>query len=474
MTEKIIGPTKGLYDKFPRKGGTALRATHYCAGCGHGVIHKLIGEALVDLGLEDRAVAISPVGCAVFAYYYFNCGNLQSPHGRAQAVGTGISRAQNDAVVISYQGDGDLASIGLAETMHAANRGEKMAVFFVNNTVYGMTGGQMAPTTLIGEKTTTSPYGRDQHETGFPLHMCETLNTLLAPVFIERVSVSDISHIRKAKKAIKKALEIQRDQKGYAFVEILSPCPTNLKMDPLKNAEFVNEMMEKEYPLGNLRDLSGEAESIARKESVYQKSALDAIFQLGEEKESVAADNGYEGEVQVKIAGFGGQGVLSLGLAVARAGVSAGRHVSWYPSYGPEQRGGTSNCAVILSSREIGSPVIHEIDILVAFNRPSLEKFAGDVKAGGLLLYESSIGDFPFPSGIKTLAVPAQQIAKDAGSAKALNTVMLGVMMAVGNMNLRENDFSKALAETFAGKPHLLELNQDILEKGAAWAQENS
>ena len=313
-----------------------------------------------------------------FAYYYFNCGNLQSPHGRAQAVGTGISRSQNEAVVISYQGDGDLASIGLAETMHAANRGEKMAVFFVNNTVYGMTGGQMAPTTLIGEKTTTSPYGRDQHETGFPLHMCETLNTLLAPVFIERVSVSDISHIRKAKKAINKALEIQRDQKGYAFVEILSPCPTNLKMDPIKNAEFVNEMMEKEYPLGNLRDLSGEAEPIVRKESVYQKSALDAIFQLGEEKESVGSDNGYEGEVHAKIAGFGGQGVLSLGLVVARAGVSAGRHVSWYPSYGPEQRGGTSNCAVILSSREIGSPVIHEIDILVAF-KPS---FPGKICRG--------------------------------------------------------------------------------------------
>ena len=324
MAEKIIGPTKGLYEKFPRKGGTAPRATHYCAGCGHGVIHKLIGEGLEHYGLQDRAVAISPVGCAVFAYYYLNCGNIQSAHGRAQAVGTGISRAQNDSVVLSYQGDGDLASIGMAETLHAANRGEKMAVFFVNNTVYGMTGGQMAPTTLIGEKTMSSPYGRDEHETGFPVHMCETLNTLKAPVYIERVSVSDIAHIRKAKKAIFKALEIQRDQKGYAFVEILSPCPTNLKMDSLQNAEFVNEVMEKEFPLGNFRDLSAEAVPIVREESDYSKAALDKIFHLGKGQEVGHEKDGYEGEVQVKVAGFGGQGVLSLGLAVARAGVSAG------------------------------------------------------------------------------------------------------------------------------------------------------
>jgi 2-oxoisovalerate ferredoxin oxidoreductase beta subunit len=303
--------------------------------------------------------------------------------------------------------------------------------------------------------------------------MCETLNTLQAPVFIERVSVSDIAHIRKAKKAIRKALEIQRDQKGYAFVEILSPCPTNLKMDPVKNVEFINEVMEKEYPLGNLRNVSSEAEAIVRKESIYEKSALDNIFQLGKEEKESSAESGYEGEVQIKIAGFGGQGVLSLGLAVARAGVSAGRHVSWYPSYGPEQRGGTSNCAVILSSEEIGSPVIQEIDILVAFNRPSLEKFAGDVKKDGLILYERTIGEFTSPPAVKILAVPAQEIAQKAGSAKALNTVMLGVMMAVGNMALGENDFSKALAETFAGKSHLLELNRTILKKGAAWGHKN-
>lgn len=331
----------------------------------------------------------------------------------------------------------------------------------------------MAPTTLIGEKTTTSPYGRDQQETGFPLHMCETLNTLRAPVFIERVSVADIAHIRKAKKAIFKALEIQRDRKGYAFVEILSPCPTNLKMDPLKNAEFVTEVMEKEFPLGNFRDLSEEAAAIVRPESDYSQATLDRIFNLAKSHEINLEEGGYEGEVQVKIAGFGGQGVLSLGLAIARGGCAAGRHVSWYPSYGPEQRGGTSNCAVILSSQEIGSPVIHDIDILIAFNRPSLEKFAGDVKPGGLILYEAAIGDFSFPAGVKGVPVPAQEIAKNAGSAKALNTVMLGVLMGHGDLALSEEDFMEALAETFDGKSHLLELNQEILKKGAAWAQEN-
>ncbi|MBQ7248704.1 MAG: ketoisovalerate oxidoreductase, partial [Deltaproteobacteria bacterium] len=312
--EQVLCQTKGLYRDFPRKGGPASTATHYCPGCGHGVIHKLIGEALADLGLQDRTVIISPVGCAVFAYYYFDTGHVQCAHGRAPAVSTGISRAQDDAVVISYQGDGDLASIGMAETLHAANRGEKIAVFFVNNTVYGMTGGQMAPTTLIGERTSTSPHGRDPQECGYPVHMCELINTLHAPVFVERVSVSDIAHIRVARKAIRKALEIQRDKKGYAFVEILSPCPTNLKMSATENAAFVNEQMEKEFPLGNFRDRSEAATSIVRAQSLYAKEELDRIFDLRAENAAAPSVDGVAGgnAVRLKIAGFGGQGVLSF------------------------------------------------------------------------------------------------------------------------------------------------------------------
>jgi len=242
--EKVIGGHPGIYAQFPRKGGAASSATHYCAGCGHGILHKLIGEAMADLGIQDRCVVISPVGCAVFAYYYLDCGNVQAAHGRAPAVATGISRAEDNAVVISYQGDGDLGSIGLNETIQAANRGEKMAVFFVNNSVYGMTGGQMAPTTLIGEVTATTPNGRDAREQGYPIHICELLDTLKAPVFIERASLSDIEHIRKARRAVRKALEIQRDKKGYAFVELLAPCPTILRMVTKGTARFINEHLE--------------------------------------------------------------------------------------------------------------------------------------------------------------------------------------------------------------------------------------
>lgn len=472
MAEKVIR-SAGLYPEFPRKGGAAPTATHYCPGCGHGIIHKLIGEAMSDLEIRDRSIMISPVGCAVFAYYYFDCGNLQVAHGRAPAVGTGASRAEDDAVVIAYQGDGDLASIGLNETMQAANRGEKIAVFFVNNTVYGMTGGQMAPTTLIGEKTVTCPDGRDPRFAGYPLHMCEILNNLRAPVFIERVSVSDISHIRKARKAIKKALEIQRDGKGYAFVEILSTCPTNLRQDAEQSTRFVNEEMEQEFPLGNFRDLSAETEPLKRDVSDFSKESVDKLFNLetGSSPDAVH-DPGFP-EVQVKAAGFGGQGVLSMGLTIAHAGCNARRFVSWYPSYGPEQRGGTSNCSVVISGDSIGSPVVYTPDVLVAMNQPSLEKFAGDVKEGGVILYDSTIGGCEIPEGVRGIAVPAIKIAEEAGSVRAANTVMLGVMLALGVTGLSEDDFRSAIAETFSKKPKLVSLNHDVLDAAVAWAKEN-
>ena len=345
--EKVIGRPKALYAEYPRKGGAAPTATHYCPGCEHGVLHKLIAEAIEDLGIQDRTVMISPVGCAVFAYYYFDAGNIQVAHGRAPAVGTGVSRAEENAVVSSYQGDGDLASIGLNETLQAANRGEKLAVFFVNNTVYGMTGGQMAPTTLVGEKTTTCPDGRDPLFAGYPLHMCELLDNLKAPVFIERVSVSDISHIRKARKAVRKALEIQRDGKGYAFVEVLAACPTNLKMDAKQSISFINEEMEKEFPLNNFRDKSQEAEVLHRGVSDFTTEALEKLYGIEKDTEEKPARKDFL-PIQTKIAGFGGQGVLSMDIILAQAGVKANLNASWFPSYGPEQRGGTSNCSVVI------------------------------------------------------------------------------------------------------------------------------
>jgi 2-oxoisovalerate ferredoxin oxidoreductase beta subunit len=465
--EKVIGGHPGLYASFPRKGGSAPTATHYCPGCGHGILHKLIGEAMADLGIQDRCIVISPVGCAVFAYYYLDSGHVQAAHGRAPAIATGISRAEDDAIVISYQGDGDLASIGLNETIQAANRGEKLAVFFVNNTVYGMTGGQMAPTTLIGEVTATSPHGRDPQDMGYPIHICELLDTLKAPVFIERASLSDIEHIRKARRAIKKALQIQRDKLGYAFMELLSPCPTILRMDAAGATKFINEQMELEFPLKKFRDRSAEVQSIIRPESDFSKESLDKIFGCGEgvciefQKDPEFVPKG------VKIAGFGGQGVLSMGLALAQASFGCGRYVSWYPDYGPEQRGGTSNCTVIISGEPIGSPVVDHPDVLVAFNRPSLEKFASSVKKGGVILYDSLAGQFQPPDGVKTISVPATEIATEKGTHQAANTAMFGALMQAGDLGLPREAYGDAFRVTFAKKPKLIPKNLEILEAGA-------
>ncbi|WP_455240732.1 2-oxoacid:acceptor oxidoreductase family protein [Methanothermobacter tenebrarum] len=468
--ERIIKKPKCIHDVFERKGGSAPTATHYCPGCGHGILHKLIGEAIDELGIQERTVLISPVGCAVFAYYYFDCGNVQVAHGRAPAVGTGISRAEDDAIIILYQGDGDLASIGLNETIQAANRGEKMAVFFVNNTVYGMTGGQMAPTTLVGEPTITCPEGRDPRFAGYPLHMCELLNNLEAPVFIERVSLADIKHIRRAKRAVKRALEIQRDGKGYAFVEVLSPCPTNLRQDAEGAQRFINEEMEKEFPVKNFRDKADEVEPLKRDNSDFSKESLDRIFQV-EESLPEPKDDPEFGEIKVKIAGFGGQGVLSMGLVLAQAACAESKHVSWYPAYGPEQRGGTSSCAVVISGNVIGSPVVDEPDILIAFNQPSLEEFAHTVPEDGYILYDSTTIKYKGKGNI--IGVPAFKIAKSEGAERAANTVMLGVLMELGLTKLSKKSFEDALKFIFSGKKKIIDINLKLLNIGARWAREN-
>ncbi len=473
MDKKIIKKPDSLYDVFERKGGSAPTATHYCAGCGHGILHKLIGEALDELDIQERAVMISPVGCAVFAYYYFDCGNVQVAHGRAPAVGTGISRAEDDSIVMLYQGDGDLASIGLNETIQAANRGEKLAVFFVNNTVYGMTGGQMAPTTLLGEVTVTCPQGRDPRFAGYPLHMCELLDNLQAPVYIERVSVSDIKHIRKAKTAVKKALEIQRDGKGYAFVEVLSPCPTNLRQDAAAAEKFINEEMEKEFPLHRFRDKRKEAEPLHRGDSDFSKESLDGIFKIDQDSTPDPVDDHDFKEKFIKIAGFGGQGVLSMGLTLAQAACNEQRHVSWYPTYGPEQRGGTSSCVVVISGEMIGSPAVKKNEVLIAFNKPSIDEFGPDILPGGTIIYDSASGEYNAPEGVKTIAVPAVKIAKSMGVKRAANTVMLGVLMHLGYTELSIESFKEAVVHNFASKPKLVDINLEILEAGAKWAQEN-
>lgn len=243
----IYQKTKGLQD-------TPL---HYCPGCGHGIVHKLIGEVLEELGLLDTTVGICPVGCAVFAGSYFSCDCIEAAHGRAPAVATGVKRTHPGQCVFTYQGDGDLASIGTAEIVHAAMRGEKITTIFINNAIYGMTGGQMAPTTLVGQRATTAPLGRDPAQAGWPIRMAEMLSTLEGLVYAERVCVVDIPRLNKAKKAIKRAFELQMAGKGFTFVEVLSPCPTNWGMEPLEANQWLMEHMSAYYPLGVVKDTGG-------------------------------------------------------------------------------------------------------------------------------------------------------------------------------------------------------------------------
>lgn len=245
----IYQKTKGLQD-------TPL---HYCPGCGHGIVHKLIGESLEELGLLDTAVGICPVGCAVFAGNYFSCDCIEAAHGRAPAVATGVKRTHPDQCVFTYQGDGDLASIGTAEIVHAAMRGEKITTIFINNAIYGMTGGQMAPTTLVGQKATTAPLGRDPAQAGWPIRMAEMLSTLEGLVYAERVCVVDIPHLNRAKQAIKRALQLQMAGKGFTFVEVLSACLTNWGMEPLEANQWLMEHMAAYYPLGVVKDTGGVA-----------------------------------------------------------------------------------------------------------------------------------------------------------------------------------------------------------------------
>jgi 2-oxoglutarate ferredoxin oxidoreductase subunit beta len=235
---------------FTRPKSLTDKPFHYCPGCTHGIVHRLVAEAIDELGIRERTIGVAPVGCAVFAYEYFNCDMQEAAHGRAPAVATGIKRVLPDRVVFTYQGDGDLAAIGTAEIVHAATRGENITVIFINNAIYGMTGGQMAPTTLIGQVTTTTPYGRDPGKAGYPIRMSEMLATLEGSAYIERVSVHDIKHINQAKRAIKKAFETQLAGKGFSMVEVLSTCPTNWGMTPVEALKWLEQNMIPYYPLG--------------------------------------------------------------------------------------------------------------------------------------------------------------------------------------------------------------------------------
>ncbi|MEO0095861.1 MAG: thiamine pyrophosphate-dependent enzyme [candidate division WOR-3 bacterium] len=243
---------------FGRPSGLTEIKQRYCPGCGHGIVHRIIGELLVEMNIREKAIGIAPVGCSVFADEYFNCDMIQVPHGRAPAVATGIKRARPDCFVFSYQGDGDLAAIGTAETIHSAARNENITIIFINNAIYGMTGGQLAPTTLPGMRSTTSVKGRDVVKQGYPIKVCELLNGLDGPFYLERVAVDTPKNIIKTKKAIKTAFQYQLDNKGFSLIEVLSMCPTGWGVTPIQAKKWIAEVMAKYYPMGEFRNRAKE------------------------------------------------------------------------------------------------------------------------------------------------------------------------------------------------------------------------
>jgi 2-oxoisovalerate ferredoxin oxidoreductase beta subunit len=420
-----------FYVVFERK-EELQHQTHYCPGCGHGIVHKLLAQAIDELGVQQRTVLISPVGCSVFAYYYFDVGNIQVAHGRAPAVATAVKRSRPESIVVAYQGDGDLAAIGTAEIVHAANRGEPITVVFVNNGIYGMTGGQMAPTTPLGGKTTTSPFGRNQWTEGFPLHVCEMLASMEAPVYIERVALGNNKQIMQAARVLRRAVENQVKGLGFSLVEVLSPCPTIWKMQPVEAQRFVEQEMTKTFRVANLRDRTKDA--LVRPAPAPPPALEDVPRILG-----VANGDGAAApearptralDVRIRVAGFGGQGVLMLGEVLAEAGLDAGYEVSWLPSYGPEMRSGTSNCHVRLSSQAIDSPLVSRPDVLLALNEPSLRKFLSTVVPGGTVLYNSDqLPEDCARPDVRTVTVPFTELADQLGNSKAANIVMLGALL---------------------------------------------
>lgn len=451
-----------FYDKYERK-SELQHQTHYCPGCGHGVVHKLIAEAITDLGCQDRTIFVSPVGCSVFAYYYFDLGNVQAAHGRTPAVATAVKRSQPQSMVIGYQGDGDLAAIGTAEIVHAANRGEKISIFFLNNAIYGMTGGQMAPTTLVGQNSSTSPWGRRPSNEGFPLHMSELIATLEAPVYVERVALTDNKNLMKVRKAVRKALQLQHDGAGFTFVEILSPCPTIWQLTPQDARKWIEEKMLPVFPVGVFRDRKPEfTENLVPQVPISQLLNLEATEDDVPKVKLLAEARP---NLSINIAGFGGQGVLLLGQILAEMGMRAGREVSWLPSYGPEMRSGSAHCFVCLNNEKVGSPLVDHPDVLIAMNELSLHKFSEKVAPNGIILFNSTNLPAGFkPAHARTLCVPAAEIADTLGTTKATNMVMLGALLELTHTLPRETALAVLKAKVRNRK--LLEVDYRAIDAG--------
>jgi 2-oxoisovalerate ferredoxin oxidoreductase beta subunit len=462
-----------FYERFARHAhgeGLKGRSTHYCPGCGHGLVHKYLAEAIEDLGIQDRTVAISPVGCAVFLHYYLDVGNSQAAHGRAPAVALGHKLANPDAVVISYQGDGDLASIGLAEILQAAQIGLPLTVVFVNNAIYGMTGGQMAPTTLMGQKTATSPEGRNRLM-GEPLRMAEMMAGIAGPVYVELVALFDAKQRVKAQKAIRKALQLQVENKGFAFVEVLSECPLHLGRTPDEAQAWVKENMLPVFPLGVKKDVRPTPWPEWRPPRFEAGQLVEVV---GGSAEAVPRyckafpREPYGPDIGLKLAGAGGDGAQTAAMLVTRAAINEGFDATHIPSYGPESRGGTSYADVRLAETEVLSPAASTPHALVAFNAPSLARFGPAVVPGGTVVYDSSVVSRPplLDPSVHVVGVPCSELAQGLGRTVVKNVVALGALHAAVSL-LPEETFLTAIRQALQAKPALLALNEAAFRSGA-------
>ncbi|MDR1841566.1 MAG: 2-oxoacid:acceptor oxidoreductase family protein [Holophagales bacterium] len=469
-----------FYSKFERhSNGEGLKgnSTHYCPGCGHGLVHKYLSEAIAELGIQDDTVLVSPVGCSVFAYYYFDTGNTQAAHGRAAAVAIGHKLANPRTSVIAYQGDGDLASIGLAETIAAAQLGTPISIIFINNAIYGMTGGQMAPTTLMGQSTSTSPYGRKQIH-GQPIKMAEQIALLDGPVYVERVALFSPAERNKAKKAIKKAIQLQSEGRGYTFIEVLAECPTHLKISPSeseKAEKWVKENMVPIFPLGVKKDITLEPWWNIEPPKFNGEEFVKLIGGTTEKTErhcKAFPAHLHPADISLKLAGSGGDGAQTAAILIATAGINEGFDGTHIPAYGPESRGGTSYADVHIAKTEVLNPASPTPHILIAYNAPSLTKFGPTVAKNGFIIYDTLA---PEPKStdpsVKVIGVPFAEIANGLGKMVVKNIVSLGVLSAATDIFPRET-FLAAVKQALKEKASLMPLNEEAFDLGYKAAKE--
>jgi 2-oxoisovalerate ferredoxin oxidoreductase beta subunit len=461
-----------FYERFERHAhgeGLKAHATHYCPGCGHGLAHKFLAEAIDELGIQDRTIVVSPVGCAVFLYYYFDVGNTQAAHGRAPAVAIGHKTANPESIVISYQGDGDLASIGLAEIVSTAQMGIPISVIFINNAIYGMTGGQLAPTSLMGQPTATTPAGRPPFM-GLPLKVAELIAQLDGPVYVERVALYDAKQRVRAKKAIKKAVQLQVENRGFAFVEVLAECPTHLGKTPSEAEAWVRDELAATFPLGVKKDVAAEPRPVPARPTFEAEpvlKAIDASYDKAPRHATGFPEHIDPSDVALKLAGAGGDGAQTVALLLARAAINEGFDATHIPSYGPESRGGTSYADVHIAREDVLSPASPHPHLLVAFNAPSLAKFGPDVVPGGVIVYDSSvIAELPpLPEGVRVVGAPFTQIAKDLGRVVVKNVVALGALCAATSI-FPEETLLTAIRQALRSKCAMIPLNEDAFAWG--------